>query len=196
MTEWEKSELFSAGSELLFWPGREKLRFFTFCHILFLPGRKKLKFCSYPAQKSSSFVLTRPKKTHILFRLGPEKLKFLPTKGHFLPMEGVLGWKNMINHLIMTQSNPPYRFLRSLDCPFNECWVYSSEYWVLSIEYWVFSSEYWVLPSSSSYVKVLRKAVISLRGGLNQKKKSTKLRLWLNKGGRRGPPPENLFIWK
>ena len=25
----------------------------------------------------------------------------------------------MINHLIMTQSNPPYRFLRSLDCPFK-----------------------------------------------------------------------------
>ena len=34
-------------------------------------------------------------------------------------MEGVLGWKKMINLLIMTQSNPPYRFLRSLDCPFK-----------------------------------------------------------------------------
>ena len=34
-------------------------------------------------------------------------------------MEGVLGWKKMINHLSITQSNPPYRFLRSLDCPFK-----------------------------------------------------------------------------
>ena len=34
-------------------------------------------------------------------------------------MGGVLGWKKMINHLIMTQSKPPYRFLRSPDCPFK-----------------------------------------------------------------------------
>ena len=88
----------------------EKSSDFVLCSpILFLPSRKKLKSCSDPAEKNP----------HILFQLGPEKHKFLPTKGHFLPMEGVLGWKKMINHLIMTQSNPPYRFLRSLECPFK-----------------------------------------------------------------------------
>ena len=85
---------------VLTWQRKAEILFHAvlFCSY---PAEKKLKFCSYPAEKSSSFVLTWPKTTHILFRLR------------------VLGWKKMINHLIMTQSNPPYRFLRSLDCPFK-----------------------------------------------------------------------------
>ena len=41
-------------------------------------------------------------------------------------MEGVLRWKLIINHLVMTQSNSPYRFLRSLDCPFKHLTVKGS----------------------------------------------------------------------
>ena len=35
-----------------------------------------LTFCSYPAEKSSSFVPTRPKKAQVLFLPGRKKLKF------------------------------------------------------------------------------------------------------------------------
>ena len=65
-----------------------KLIFSPFSHILFLPGRKKLKFCSYPAEKSSSFVLTWPKKTHILFWLGPKKTQVFTYKRAFLTYGG------------------------------------------------------------------------------------------------------------
>ena len=37
--------------------------------FVFLPGRKKLKFCSYPAEKSSSCVPTRPRKAQVFVSL-------------------------------------------------------------------------------------------------------------------------------
>ena len=59
------------------------LFFFLLFHtskFVFLPGQKKLKFCSYPAEKSSSFVPTRPKKAQVLFLPGRKSSSFVPTR--------------------------------------------------------------------------------------------------------------------
>ena len=87
--------------------------------VLFLPSREKLKFCSDPAKKNSYFVPAQPRKTQV----------FTYNRA-FLTYGGSFRMKKIINYLIMTQSNPPYRFLRSLDCPFKGlCLKYVMQFW-------------------------------------------------------------------